>query len=452
MVLKMNHELKLFNTLTRSLEELKPLHGNEVRMYHCGPTVYDFAHIGNLRAFIFNDLLRRSLEYAGYKVEQVMNITDIDDKMITRAAEEGVSLHTLAHEYENFLLADLVALNVRTPHQMPHATAHIGGMIAMIEKLLREGFAYAVSDGIYFEVAKAKNYGALANLDLNAETESRVDGAPDKKSPRDFALWKFESAEDYGNVYDASFGRGRPGWHIECSEMAREALGKTIDIHTGGVDLIFPHHTNEIAQSETANGAEFAKIWLHNEFVMIDGQKMSKSLGNVITLRTLIEHDFSPLVFRYWVLGSHYRTKANFTWEGLEGAQTALARLESHIGEEVGTVNENYQKRFAEFVTNDLDTPRALALAWEVAKDTSLSSADKTATLLDFDRVFGLGLVAHKKEIIPTHIEELARTRDEARKNKNWAESDRIRDEMNSLGWNVEDTEKGAKISKLGAR
>lgn len=445
-------DVKLFNTLTRSLEELTPLHDNEVRIYHCGPTVYDFAHIGNLRAFIFNDLLRRSLEYVGYKVMQVMNITDIDDKMITRASEEGVSLHTLAHEYENFLLADLSALNVRTPHQMPHATAHIGGMIAMIEKLLREDFAYIASDGIYFEVAKAKNYAALANLDLSAETESRVDGAYDKKSPRDFALWKFETVDDYGNAYDASFGRGRPGWHIECSEMAREALGKTIDIHTGGVDLIFPHHTNEIAQSETANGAEFAKIWLHNEFVMIDGQKMSKSLGNIIKLKTLIEHGFSPLAFRYWVLGSHYRTKANFTWEGLLGAQTALTRLSDHLGEEDGAVNAEYQKRFAEIIEKDLDTPRALALAWEVAKDTSLSSADKTATLLDFDRVFGLGLTPKQKDAVPTHIEELARARDEARKNKNWAESDRIRGEINSFGWNIEDTEKGTRISKLESR
>lgn len=451
--------LKLYNTLTRSVDEVKPLHSNEVRMYNCGPTVYDYAHIGNLRSFIINDVLRRAFEYTGYKVKQVMNITDIDDKMISRANEEGVSIHALGLEYENFLFADLRVLNVLTPHKIPHATAHIGGMAVMVEKLLREGFAYKASDGIYFEVAKAKNYGALAHLDMDADTslrprresadsESRVEGTLDKKSPRDFALWKFETADDYGNAYDASFGRGRPGWHIECSEMAREALGDTIDIHTGGVDLIFPHHTNEIAQSEAFNGKPFVKTWLHNEFVMVDGQKMSKSLGNHTTLKTITESGFSPLSFRYFVLGAHYRSKLNFTFEALEGAQNALKKLTEYIGDEVGSVNKDYQERFKDFITQDLDTPRALALLWEVAKDTSISPEDRTATLLDFDRVFGLGLTHLKTEPIPTHIRSLAHAREEARKNKDWEKSDKIREEIYALGYEILDTDRGSEIRK----
>ena len=253
---------------------------------------------------------------------------------------------------------------------------------------------------------------------------------------------------DHGVAYDASFGRGRPGWHIECSEMSRETLGETLDIHTGAVDLIFPHHTNEIAQSEAANGKPFVQMWVHTEFLMIDGQKMSKSLGNYTTLRTVVERGFSPIAFRYWVLGAHYRAKANFTWEGLEGAQTALVRLADYLGAEIGTVNADYQKRFADLVTNDLDTPRALALAWEVAKDASLSSADKTATLLDFDQVLGLGLALRAEVIIPDNIKELVRSREEARQTKNWAESDRIRDEINAQGWDVLDTDKGTEVQK----
>ncbi len=442
-------DVKLFNTLTRNTEVLAPLHGREVRMYNCGPTVYDFAHIGNHRAFIVNDILRRTLEYADYEVLQAMNITDVDDKMIARGVEEGVSIHALAREYTNFLLADFKALNILIPHKMPRATEHIGGMVVMIEKLIRNNYAYTASDGVYFEVEKSKNYGALAHLDLNAETESRVENTQDKKSPRDFALWKFETPEDSGTAYDASFGRGRPGWHIECSEMARNTLGETIDIHTGGVDLVFPHHTNEIAQSEAVSGKLFARVWVHTEFMMIDGQKMSKSLGNIITLKTITERGYSPLAFRYFVLGANYRSKLNFTWEALEGAQNALRKLVDHIGEENGSVNKDYQKRFEDFIVNDLDTSRALALAWEVAKDASLSDTTKTATLLDFDRVFGLGLAHRKRETAPANILQLVHTREEARKNKDWVKSDKVRDEINSLGWDISDTDKGPKISKL---
>lgn len=443
---------KLFNTLTRSVDEVKPLHAEEVRMYNCGPTVYDYAHIGNLRALIVNDVLRRALEYTGYEVKQVMNITDIDDKMLTRANEEGVSIHALGLEYENFLLADIKSLNILTPHKMPHATAHIGGMVVMIEKLLRDGFAYKASDGVYFEVAKAKNYGALAHLDMDAETESRVEGALDKKSPRDFALWKFETPEDNGNAYDANFGRGRPGWHIECSEMARDTLGETIDIHTGGVDLIFPHHTNEIAQSEAFNGKPLAKIWLHNEFVMVDGQKMSKSLGNHTTLKTITESGFFPLAFRYFVIGAHYRSKLNFTFEALEGAQNALRKLYKSIDElpDGGVPHPREIQNLKDAISNDLHISWVLARTWEILRDDDdISLPDRKATIFEFDKVLGLNLTGHKNDAIPTHIKALANSREEARENKDWAKSDKIREEINSLGWAVEDTEKGPKISKL---
>ncbi|MDO8604859.1 MAG: cysteine--tRNA ligase [bacterium] len=443
-------DVALFNTFSRSLEKLEPLHDHEVRMYHCGPTVYDYAHIGNLRAYISCDILRRTLEYAGYSVKQVMNITDIDDKTIKRSHDEGLTLSELTKKYEAIFLADLRHLNINVPEHLPHATEHIAGMIAIIEKLLRDDFAYKTDDGVYFNIAKSKGYGALAELDLTAVTQSRIaNDEYDKKNARDFALWKFWTEDDGENVFDASFGRGRPGWHIECSAMAISELGETIDIHTGGVDLLFPHHTNEIAQSEAFTGKPFAKMWLHNEFVMVDGQKMSKSLGNIITLRTIVEKDFSPLAYRYFVLGAHYRAKSNFTWEGLEGAETALARLESHIGEEIGKINESYKKRFEEIISNDLDTPRALALAWEVAKDAELSNADKAATLLNFDRVLGLSLSPKQKEIIPVEIEALVRTREEARKNKDWKKSDSLRTEINSLGYEILDTEEGQVVQRF---
>lgn len=441
-------DLVLTNTLTGAKETLRPIRDREVKMYHCGPTVHDYAHIGNFRSSIIYDVLRRTLEYAGYEVTQVMNITDIDDKTIKRSHDEGITLAALAMRYENYFLADLRHLNVKVPEHLPHATAHIGGMIALIEKLLRDGFAYKADDGIYFDIAKSQGYGTLASLDLEAGVQARVaNDEYDKKNARDFALWKFWSEDDGENVFDASFGKGRPGWHIECSAMAMSKLGETIDIHSGGVDLIFPHHTNEIAQSEAATGKKFVNNWLHIEFLMVDGQKMSKSLGNFITIKNIVEKGFSPLAYRYFVLGAHYRSKANFTWEALEGAQTAWLRLKDHMGEEIGKVNKEYQKRFLEIVLDDLDMPRALALAWEVAKDTSLSSADKTATLLDFDQVLGLGLEVKKHYDIPTAVKKLMDAREEVRQNKDWVKSDELRDEINSLGWNIADTDEGQSLS-----
>ena len=442
-------DLTLYNTTTGTKNKLRPVHDREVRMYHCGPTVYDFAHIGNFRSSIVYDVLRRTLEYANYQTMQVMNITDIDDKTIKRSKEEGVPLSDLTLRYENYFLADLRHLNVKIPQYLPRATEHINGMISLIEKLIADGFAYKAEDGVYFEISKSEGYGALAGLDLEAQTQERVTGDDyDKKNARDFALWKFWVPEDGENVFDAPFGRGRPGWHIECSVMAMDRLGETIDIHSGGADLIFPHHTNEIAQSEAATGKTFVNNWLHIEFLMVDGQKMSKSLNNFITIRTIVQKGFSPLAYRYWVLGAHYRSKANFTWAGLEGAQTALMRLKDHLGTEVGEINNAYKERFLEIILDDLDTPRALALAWEVAKDTTLSLADKTATLLDFDLVLGLELEPKAQENIPEKIKILLASREEARQNKDWTKSDEIRDEINALGWGLSDTDNGPKLSR----
>lgn len=441
-------DIVFHNTLTGRKEIFTPLQKGNVSIYQCGPTVYDYAHIGNLRAAITNDILRRVFEYAGYKVNQVMNITDIDDKTIGRSNKEGVPLGELTRKYENFYFVDLHHLNIKIPEHLPRATAHIGGMIVAIEKLLREGFAYTTTDGVYFDVSKSKNYGALAKLDLAAETQSRA-GGEDKRDERDFALWKFWTPDDGPVAFDASFGRGRPGWHIECSVMAMSELGETLDIHAGGIDLVFPHHTNEIAQSEAITGKPFSHVWVHNEFVMIDGQKMSKSLGNHTTLKTVIEHQFSPLAFRYWVLGTHYRSRANFTWDAIEGAENALGKLSSHINKEGGAINESYRARFLKIITDDLDTPRALAILWEVAKDATLSDADKTATLLDFDRVFGLNLTIHIKETVPPKVQALVEIYEKARKNKDWKESDRLRGEVKGLGWEVSDTTLGTKITKI---
>lgn len=443
-------DLKLFNTYTGKVQTLEPLHGNEVRMYNCGPTIYDYAHIGNFRSFLVNDILRRTLEYAGYQVVQMMNITDVDDKIIERSKKENIPLKELTRHYEQLFLADLSYLNIKVPTLLPHATDHVGSMVALIEKLMHEGYAYTTADGVYFEVSKVQNYGVLARLDLSATTESRIEGENlGKKNHRDFALWKFWTPEDGECVYDASFGKGRPGWHIECSAMAMTGLGETLDIHTGGADLIFPHHTNEIAQSEAITGKPFANLWLHTEFLMIDGQKMSKSLGNYTTLKTIIDKGYSPLAFRYYMLGTHYRSKANFTWEALDAATVSLKKLSEHLGKEIGVVNQDYQKRFLELVVNDLDTPRAIALAWEVAKNTTLSPEEKTATLLDFDRVLGFRLTLKQEEVIPENIQNLVTLREQARTEKNWIRSDELRSAIKEQGYDVKDTPSGSEVLRI---
>lgn len=435
----------LQNTLTRTKEEFKPQHKGFVTMYHCGPTVYNYPHIGNYRSYVFADTLRRVFEYQGFKVRQVMNVTDVDDKTIRESQKENISLGEFTRKYEEIFKNELNTLNILSPHSMPRATENIPQMIALIEDLLSKGVAYKGDDGIYFSIEKSEGYGALSRLDKTAEKKERIKNDEyDKENPQDFALWKFHSEDDGEAVWDAVFGKGRPGWHIECSAMAINELGPTIDIHTGGIDLIFPHHTNEIAQSECSTGRHFVNYWMHSGHLLVENKKMAKSLENFITLESLAKDYASPLAFRYFLLTSHYSTQTNFTVESVQGAATALTRLHKHLDSlpNDGAINVEYKNKFLAFINDDIDTPQALALIWTLLKDSSIPDTDRKATILDFDRVLGLSL----SEVIHTHghhwepeIQALIDERNIARQNKNWAEADRLRDILIKKGVEVND-------------
>ena len=448
--------LKIHNTLSGKKETFRPINPPAVSLYQCGPTVYNVAHIGNLRTYITNDILRRALEYNGFKVNQVMNITDVDDKTIRRSREEKMSLKELASKYEKIFLSDIEHLNILRPSSILRATENINSMVELIEKLLEIGVAYKAADGIYFDIAKSENYGRLANLKIENSAVSRIiNDEYDKENPRDFALWKFRSEEDGEVFFEAPFGAGRPGWHIECSAMAMGALGETLDIHTGGQDLIFPHHTNEIAQSEAATGKQFSRFWLHTGFVNMESDKMSKSLGNIITLKDVVERNFHPLAFRYLALTLHYRTPMRFSWKALEASQTTLLRLIDHfskLAKDVGKINNEYGENFKEFLNDDIDTPQALALVWKLLKDESVAESDKRATLLDFDRVLGFNFEKLKEELkksaelIPEEIKTLAEERERARKEKDFKKSDELRETINEKGYDIKDMNEGYEI------
>jgi len=444
-------DIFLHNTLTRTKERFIPIREGEVGMYHCGPTIYNHPHIGNLRTLLLTDLLRRMFEFNGYKITQVMNLTDIDDKTIKGSMSEGVSLFEFTSRYEKVFLENMNALGVKTPHYMPRATTYISEMIEMIEKMLEEKVAYKSADGIYFSIEKSKNYGALAHLKIDQVNIATGEDEYDKDNAHDFALWKFAKPEDGENVWEASFGNGRPGWHIECSAMSVNILGETFDIHSGGEDLIFPHHTNEIAQSEAVTHKPFVHYWIHGGFINVSGEKMAKSKGNFTTLQTIIDEGLKPLDFRYLTLTAHYRTKLEFTAESLRSAAQARKKLSRQIQELPvgGNVQKDILTEFTEIVNDDLNIPEALAFTWTFLKDENVSSADKKATILEFDKVLGLEL--DKVEIIeiPEHITQLAQAREEARKNKDWTESDRLRDEIQKEGFVVKDTENGFNIEVL---
>lgn len=497
-----NHEIFLHNTLSNKKELFKPIKAGKVGIYNCGPTVYDSAHIGNLRTFVMDDIIRRVFEYNDFKVTQVMNITDVDDKTIRRSKEEKKSLSDLTKHYEKVFLDDIHALNILTPHKLLRATENIGGMISLISKLIEKGFAYIADDGVYMSIEKVKGYGELAHLKIAAEKKSRIaNDEYDKESPQDFALWKFKVESQYNALahdtspaatqderrlfrhkrsdmrksapvvvggaeqdkevsWPAPFGRGRPGWHIECSVMAMKELGETIDIHTGGTDLIFPHHTNEMAQSESATGKPFVHNWLHGGFMNVRDEKMAKSKGNFLKLADLEENKISPLAFRYWLLTAHYRSVVNFSLEAVLAAQNAFIRLaEAFIGfksDKAGVIDGNFQEKFRTAINDDLNMPEAIALIWQLIKDHHLSPADKRATLLDFDQVFGLGLSAVEKlddspasiESLPPDIFALSETRDEARAAKNWQKSDALRKEIESRGYEVKDMGEGSILKR----
>ncbi len=458
--------IKLYNTLTRKKEEFIPIQAKKVGMYHCGPTVYNYAHIGNLRAYIFADILRRVFEYNNYDVKQVMNITDVGhlasdaddgmDKMTKALKREGKeitleAMKEIADFYTEEFLKDLDALNIERPQILPKATEHIKEQIELIKKLEEKGAIYTTSDGVYFDTSKIKNYGELAKLDIeNLKAGARVQENKEKRNQIDFALWKFDTKLGWKSPW----GKGFPGWHIECSAMSMKYLGETFDIHTGGVDHLPVHHPNEIAQSETATGKRFVNFWLHNEHLGIDGGKMAKSAGNFITLKTLTNKEFDPLSYRYLVLTAHYRTKINFTFDALQSAQNALGKLYTFVQnmeKKNGKINEDYKQKFTEVINDDLDTPKALALMWNLIKNTEISEEDKYATLIDFDRVLGLNLKSQKQAIeeIPEKIITLAQKRQKARKEKDFQKSDELREEISKMGYEIKDLNDNFEIKKL---
>ncbi|MFA5945520.1 MAG: cysteine--tRNA ligase [Patescibacteria group bacterium] len=451
----------LSNTLTKKKEEFVPLVPGKAGIYTCGPTVYDRGHIGNFRSFIFADILRRVLEANDYEVKHVINITDVghlvgdgdegEDKMEKGSKKTGKTAWEVAEEYTKLYLADSERLNLLEPTYRPKATDHIAEQIEMIEALEKNGHTYRITDGIYFDTSTLADYGRLSGQKLeDKEGGVRVE-IGEKKNSADFALWKFSpEGEKRQMEWPSPWGIGFPGWHIECSAMSEKYLGVPFDLHTGGIDHIAVHHENELAQTEGARGKLEANYWLHNEFLMVDGGKMSKSLGNTYSLDDVAAKGLSPMAFRYFVLGAHYKTLQNFTWDALQASQNALDNLIHTVVElpKPGKIDEASKGKFLSIVNNDLDTPNALAYFFEVLKDETMGPAVKAATLKFFDSVLGLGLGHYigNPVIVPAEVQALADERVEARKAKNWKESDRLREAIAQLGFVVEDGAGGQKI------
>lgn len=449
--------LKFYNTLTRKKEDFSPIDPKEVRMYSCGPTVYNYPHIGNYRAYIFADTLKRVLLYEGYDVKHIMNLTDVDDKTILNSKKDGKTLKEFTEFYTKIFFEDEKSLNILSPTKFTKATDYINEMVEIIKKLMKKGLAYKSADNsIYFDIKKFKNYGKLSRLVLENQKENasgRIKSDEyEKDNIQDFALWKVWDEKDGDVFWKTDLGKGRPGWHIECSAMSMTNLGEQIDIHTGGVDNIFPHHENEIAQSEGSTDKQFVKYWMHNEWVLVDQKKMAKSFNNFYTLRDVIKKGINPISYRFWLLMANYRTRVNFVWEALEGAEIALKRLYNlyiELGKEIGEISQKYQERLKEYLEDDLDTPKVLVLLWDLIKDDAVSNADKKATILDFDKVLGLGFENLKEEIIPEKIIKLAEEREQVRKSKDFKKSDELRKEINSLGYEIKDGEGRYKINKI---
>ena len=450
-------KLQFYNTLSHQKEVFTPLNSPEVRFYSCGPTVYNYAHIGNYRAYIFADVLKRVLMYEGYKVHHIMNLTDIDDKTIRDSQKEGKTLKEFTEFYTEKFYEDSKSLNILPPEKFTKATDYIDEMVDITKKLIEKDLAYKSEDGsVYFNIKKFPNYGKLSGVVLedqkeNAKGRIKTDEY-DKDNVQDFALWKAWDANDGDVFWETELGKGRPGWHIECSAMSMANLGEEIDIHTGGVDNIFPHHENEIAQSEGVTEKQFVKYWMHNEWLLVDGKKMAKSAGNYYTLRDLIAKGIDPLAYRFWLLMANYRTRVNFVMDALEGAETALKRLQAlyiGLGSNIGKTDENYVNKFKIAIEDDLNTPLAISSMWDLLKDAGVSNADKKATLLDFDKVFGLGLENLKKDVIPEEVLKLVAEREQARQEKDFKKSDDLRTQINSLGYEVKDTSEGQKVNKI---
>lgn len=453
--------IKLYNTLTRQTDEFKPIRPGKAGMYVCGPTVYWFAHVGNMRSYVFADVVRRALEWDGFDVTLVMNITDVghltddadagEDKMIVAMRREGKSAADIVGMYTRAFLKDLERLNVEPAAAYPKATEHIPEQIRMVEELTKNGFTYETNDGVYFDTSKLPAYGRLSGqAGADKQAGARVEMGQ-KKNATDFALWKFSpEGEKRLMEWESPWGKGFPGWHLECSAMSRKYLGVPFDIHTGGVDHIAVHHENEIAQTEGAEGKLEANWWMHGEFLLADGGKMSKSLGNLYTLDDLIAKGYDPLAFRYFCLQAHYRSKLNFTFEALDAAQTALRRLRAAARGWDAPEKESaaYVERFREAVNDDLNLPRAMAVLWELVDDADEPTAKKAASVLACDRVLGLGLdqFVAKRLAIPRSVQALLKNRQTAREAKDFSASDALRDEIAALGFAVEDTPEGQKV------
>ena len=437
--------MQLFNYLTRRIEPFESK-GKEVGLYTCGPTVYDYVHIGNWRTFVFEDILKRVLEFNGYKVKHVMNITDIEDKIFKRAQEEKVSIEKITKKYEKAFLADLEKLNIQRADIFPRATENINSMIQIIGVLLKKDFAYKKEGSVYFSISKFGAYGKLSGTNVQGiKVGARVDvDEYDKDNPSDFALWKKSKK---GEVeFDAPFGKGRPGWHIECSAMSMQYLGESFDIHTGGVDLLFPHHENEIAQSEAATGKKFVNFWLEGEHLLIDGQKMAKSLKNIFTLEDIEKRGFDPLALRYLFLTAHYRSKLNFTWKSLEAAGNALENLRQEVSawDKPAIGCAEFEADFKEAIDSDLDMPKALSVMWKMIKSDYPTSA-KHQSILAMDQVLGLGLGKLEKAQLPKEAQELIEKREKLRNEGKFEESDQLRKELLEMGVEIDDTEEGPK-------
>lgn len=455
-------EIYLKNTFTGKKEKFEPIKNGFVSMYNCGPTVYNYAHIGNLRSYIFADLLKRMFKWNGYKVNQVINITDVghlvsdsdsgEDKMEKGARREGKTAREIADFYTKSFFDDLDRLNIeRSEIQFPKATDYIKEQIELIEILEKKGFTYKTSDGIYFDTSLFPDYGKLGNVNLKGlEEGARIGINAEKKNLTDFALWKFSPKDEKREMeWQSPWGVGFPGWHIECSAMSKALLGESFDIHTGGIDHIAVHHNNEIAQSKCA-GCDFAKFWMHNEHLKIKSEngedsKMAKSGENFITLTILKEKGFDPLSLRYLYLTAHYSTPLEFSWESLEASQNALRKLRNFYNEHknktnnIERVKNDFANKFNEFINDDLNTAKALSLVWDLIKDENLSKEEKIELLKKFDQFLGLELDKEEKIEIPDNVLKLLEKRDTARKEKNWSLSDELRKEIENLGFDVKD-------------
>lgn len=468
--------MRFFNTLGRRLEEFKSIESGVAKMYTCGPTVYNFAHIGNFRAYVFEDLLRRSLEYCGYKVVQVMNLTDVDDKTIRDSKAAGLKLNDFTAKYKQAFFEDLKTLRIEPAEHYPEATTHVAEMIKMVEVLFEKGFAYKSDDGsIYFSISKLPDYGKLAKIDMaNQRAGARVrNDEYAKDSVADFALWKAWDANDGDVKWPSPWGEGRPGWHLECSAMSMKYLGKTFDIHTGGIDNMFPHHEDEIAQSEAANGCRFVNYWMHCEHLIVDGQKMSKSLGNFYTLRDLLAKGHTGAELRWTLLGTHYRSKLNFNVESLTQARSALRKFQEFFGrlralpqgdagaDEAAKLVEAAKAKFKEAVGDDLNIAEALSAVYslEHGVNAAVSAgrfASKAAGMIldqfrDFDKVlsvFDVDSAASASSEVPAEIMALALKRVEAKKAKDFKAADALRDQIKAAGYVVVDTPKGPELRK----